>query len=318
MAQDNIFREVDEELRSDRMRNLWRRFGPWVIAAAVGVVLVVAVNEGWTWYQHNNSAKSSDDFFAALSLSDGGDIAGAQKALEAITTNGSGSYPTLAKFKLAGLLGKSGKAADAVKAYDAIANTESNPRIRELALVLAAYQLVDGGDVSAVQTRVTGLIAADNPLRNAAREALGLTQYKAGKLDDARATFQSIMDDPQAPQDVRGRIQLFLAQLQSEGAVAPAAPAPAVNPEAPPAAAPAANVPAAPAAGAPAAPAPATAPEAPAAPAPAPAVNTPAANAPAAAAPTAPAPAATAPAAPAAATPAPAVPAPATDGAAAK
>ncbi|HEV7718552.1 MAG TPA: tetratricopeptide repeat protein [Arsenicitalea sp.] len=272
MAQDNIFREVDEELRGDRMRNLWRRFGPWVIAAAVGVVLVVAANEGWTWYQHNNSAKSSDDFFAALSLSDGGDIAGAQKALEAITTNGSGSYPTLAKFKLAGLLGKSGKAADAVKAYDSIANTDSNPRIRELALVLAAYQLVDGGDVSAVETRVNGVIATDNPLRNAGREALGLVQYKAGKLDDALKSFQAIVDDPQVPQDLRGRIGLFIAQLQSEGAAAPAAAEPAVPAGAPVAAAPAApaTAPATPAATAPAATAPAApAPAAPASPAPA-------------------------------------------------
>jgi hypothetical protein len=269
MAQDNIFREVDEELRSDRMRKLWRRFGPYVIGAAVAVVLIVAVNEGWTWYQHNNSAKSSDDFFAALALSDGGDIAGAQKALQTLTTNGSGAYPTLAKFRLASLLGKGGKTAEAVAAYDSIANTESNPRLRELALVLAAYQLVDGGDVSAVQTRVNGVIAADNPLRNAAREALGLTQYKAGKLEDARKTFPASLDDAQTPQDVRSRTQVYIAQLQSEGAAASATPAaPAINPEGPPPAttpAPAATAPAA--TPAPAAPA-ATTP-APAAPAPA-------------------------------------------------
>src|SRR5690606_13983382 len=49
MSQDNIFREIDEELRSDRMRSLWRRFAPYVIGAAVGVVVLVAANEGWNW-----------------------------------------------------------------------------------------------------------------------------------------------------------------------------------------------------------------------------------------------------------------------------
>ncbi|UXN73227.1 hypothetical protein N8D56_20075 [Devosia sp. A8/3-2] len=38
MSQDNIFREVDEELRSDRMRAFWRRFAPYVIGAAIAVV----------------------------------------------------------------------------------------------------------------------------------------------------------------------------------------------------------------------------------------------------------------------------------------
>ncbi|MDB5622431.1 MAG: tetratricopeptide repeat protein [Devosia sp.] len=61
MSQDNIFREVDEELRSDRMRAFWRRFAPYILGAAVGVVLIVAINEGWTWYHSNNAAQSSDE-----------------------------------------------------------------------------------------------------------------------------------------------------------------------------------------------------------------------------------------------------------------
>ena len=40
MAEDNIFREVDEELRSDRMRALWRRIAPFVIGAAVAIAMV--------------------------------------------------------------------------------------------------------------------------------------------------------------------------------------------------------------------------------------------------------------------------------------
>ena len=46
MSNENIIREIDEELRSDRMRKLWRNFGPYVIGAAVAIVLIVAVNEG--------------------------------------------------------------------------------------------------------------------------------------------------------------------------------------------------------------------------------------------------------------------------------
>ena len=41
----------------------------------------------------------------------------------------------------------------------------------------------------ACKQRVEGLLAPEDPLRNAAREAIGLTQYKAGDLNAARDSF---------------------------------------------------------------------------------------------------------------------------------
>lgn len=250
MSQDNIFREVDDELRSDRMRNLWRRFGPYVIGAAIAVVLLVAVNEGWSWWQKSNAARASDEFYAALDLKDGGDLAGAQAALEKIIASGNGGYAQIARFSEAGLLIKQGKTAEAVAVYDALGATEGNARLRELALILAANTLVDGGDVAAVQQRVGALATTDNPMRNAAREAVGLTQYKAGQLEEARLNFEAVLVDPLASTDMRRRMQVYLGQLAAEGVVPPVIePAPEAAPaaDAAPAAEPAATTDAAPA-----------------------------------------------------------------------
>jgi hypothetical protein len=233
MSQDNIFREVDEELRRERAHKLWRRFAPYVIGAAIGVVLIVAVNEGWSWYQNSNSAKASDQYFQALELLDKGDVAGGQAALDAIQTSGNGGYAMLARFKEAALLAKDGKTAEAIAAYDTLSTSESNPRLRELALVLAANILVDGGDLAAVEARVGGIAVDGNPMRNAAREAIGLTQYKAGDLKAARATFEAIAADPMISQNVAGRIQLYLAQLTAEGVAPPEEPAAAPAPGTP-------------------------------------------------------------------------------------
>jgi hypothetical protein len=83
---------------------------------------------------------------------------------------------------------------------------------------MGANLLVDKGDVAAVEQRVSGSIAPDSPMRNAAREVLGLTQYKAGQLDAAMTTFQSIISDPLASRDAQSRVQLFIQQLLAEGA----------------------------------------------------------------------------------------------------
>jgi hypothetical protein len=222
MSNDTLLREVDDELRGDRMRALWKRFGPYVIGAAVAIVLIVAINEGWSWWQKSNAARSSDQFYTALELAEGTDIAAAQAALNKVIAEGSGGYPTLARFRQASLLAKDGKTAEAVAAYDALATAETNPRIRELALTLGAYLLVDGGDVAAVQQRVGGLVTPENPMRNAAREALALTQYKAGDINAALETFEAILNDATASRELLSRIQIFVAQLIAEGAVSPA------------------------------------------------------------------------------------------------
>jgi hypothetical protein len=311
MSDENVFREVDEELRRERMRALWRRFGPWLIAAAFGVVLIVAINEGWAWLQQSNTARASDQFYAALDLADGGDTAGAQAALNTTIAEGAPGYQLLARFKQASLL-VADMPAEAVAAYDAIAASQSNQGVRDLALLLAGNILVDTGSLADVQARVGGLTVPENPLRNAAREALGLAQFKAGDVEAARATLGLVSADPLAAPDVVRRINLYLSQFDAVADIT--LPPPPVEPLAPviPAALPIPELPAAePVAAAPLEPAPPV--ESAPAPAtePAPAAEpTPVAPAPAAgAAPLAEPAAAPTPAAPVAAEPAPAAPA---------
>lgn len=221
MSEDSIFSEIDEELRSERMRNLWRRFGPYIIGGAVAIVVLVAVNEGWSWWQRTSAAQSSDRFYAAIDLAEQGDIAAAQAALETLAAEGSGQYPVLARFRQAALLAEDGKKAEAVAAYDALSTSLSNRRLRELSLLFGAYLLVDEGGVNAVQSRIEGLITPDNPLRNSAREALGLAHYAAGERDAARAIFEEIAADPTGSYEAQSRVQMYLAQVISEGAMAP-------------------------------------------------------------------------------------------------
>ncbi|VAW21460.1 hypothetical protein MNBD_ALPHA12-1868 [hydrothermal vent metagenome] len=217
MSEETIFSEVDEELRSERMRNLWRRFGPFVIGAAVLIVVMVGVNEGWRWYQNSVSARSSDQFYSAISLIENGDSPAALIALDETVASGSGSYPVLARFAKAALLAKDGKLDEAVAAYDALSTDLSQPRLRDVALVLAASNLVDKGDVKSVEARVGGLIAPDNALRNVARELVGLARYASGDAKGASEIFAQIVADPGVSLDLLRRVQIYQEQLLSQG-----------------------------------------------------------------------------------------------------
>lgn len=222
MSEETIFSEVDEDLRSARMNAMWRRFGPWLVGAAVLVVVLVGANEGWRWYQNDIAAKSSDQFYTALELVETGDIAGANDALNVTIATGSGEYPTLARFAQASLLAQDGRTTEAVAAYDALANAQSNTRMREMALLLAASLLIDEGDVSGIESRLAGMLSPSSPLRNVAREAVGLAYFSAGDLDAAREEFSIIIADPGTSLDLLRRVQVYESQLIAQGAADPA------------------------------------------------------------------------------------------------
>lgn len=217
MSEENIFREVDEELRSERMRALWRRIAPFVIGAAIAIVALVAVNEGWRWYTNSHAARSSEELYAALDVGD--DLAAAQARLDQLAADGSGGYPVLAEFRKASVLADAGDAAGAVAAYDALANSQSNVRLRELALLQAGKILVDTGSLADVEARIGTIASDDNPMRRVARELIGLAQYKAGDFAAAQASFDAVLNDPLVQGSMRNRMAYYLAQLLSEGAI---------------------------------------------------------------------------------------------------
>ena len=64
----DIIREVDEELRRERIEKLWQRYGVYIVAAAFLIVLAVAGWRAWDWYEIREAAKSGARFEAALQL----------------------------------------------------------------------------------------------------------------------------------------------------------------------------------------------------------------------------------------------------------
>ncbi|WP_375597783.1 tetratricopeptide repeat protein [Devosia sp. Naph2] len=224
MSNENIFREIDEELRTDRMRALWRRLAPFVIGGAIAIVALVAINEGWSWYTNSQSAAASEELYSAFDAAEAGELDAAQDQLDALAADGSGGYPVLAEFRKAALLAEEGDTAAAVSAYDGLANTQSNPRLRELAFLLAANILVDSGTLADVEARIGTLATPDSPMRRVAGELLGLAQYKAGEYAAAQESFETVLNDPLAQSGIRNRMAYYLAQMLAEGVVAQDAP----------------------------------------------------------------------------------------------
>ena len=62
----DIFQEIDEELRRENLAKLWQRYGKYVFALAVVVVLATGAAVGWREYQSRQRQAEGARYTLAL------------------------------------------------------------------------------------------------------------------------------------------------------------------------------------------------------------------------------------------------------------
>lgn len=218
MSDDTFIREVNEEMRTDRAKAVWDRYGAYIIAAAAAIVLGTAAWVGWTYWSQSRANASGDRFSQALTLAKDGNHDEALAALQALESDGYGNYPVLARLRAATVLVLQGNFAEAVAEFDAVVADSSVPQpIRDMARLRAGYVLVDHGSYADVSARVEALTTETNTLRHSAREALGLSAWKEGRSADALTLFEQVASDAGSPRNTRERATVMAELIRGGG-----------------------------------------------------------------------------------------------------
>ena len=212
----DIFQEVDEEVRREQFKKLWERYGVFLIAACV--LLVVAVG-GWRtyeWWEAKKAAEVGTAFQAAMALSSEGKNKEAEDAFAKLAADGTASYRMLAKFREAAEVARRDPKA-AVAIYDQLAADGSLGRVlQDLAALRAATILVDTAPYSEIARRLEPLTAPDRTFRHSARSMLALAAWRAKDATAMRKWSDMILADADTPSGTRGQIQMLLALADAD------------------------------------------------------------------------------------------------------
>ena len=215
---DTFIREVNEELRSEQLQSAWKRFRPLIIGVAGLIVVGVAGASLYEWWQTRQSSASGDRFLAAVKNVNEKKTDEAVKEFEALTKDGFGSYPVLARLQLAATKAEQGDAKTAAADFLAIGQDGSvPPAIRNVAKLRAGWLMVDTASYEEVAGQIEELAGDTSAVRFSAREILGLSAFKAGNYAKSREWLQRIVGDIQAPQGARERARMILALITSSG-----------------------------------------------------------------------------------------------------
>ncbi len=213
----DIFQEVDEEVRRERLKKLWQQYGNYLIAVCLLIVAGVAAWRSYQWWEAKQAAEASAAFEQAIAFAEAGKHQEAEAAFAKLATDGTAGYRVLARLREAAQLAPTDSKA-AVSAYDKIAADNGAGQVmQDLAAVRAGLLLVDTAPYSDIRSRLEPLTAADRTFRHSARELLALSAWKAGDMTAARQWTDIIMADPQTPAGTRSRAEVLSELIAASG-----------------------------------------------------------------------------------------------------
>ena len=215
-TEDGIFREIDEELRHENYAKLWKRYGKYIFAMVLGLVVSVAGYQFWSTYDIDTRTAMGERFATALDLGESKDTQAAIDAFAGLSADAGGGYAMLARFQEAALLARNGRRAASAAAYRQLANDGGIDALyRDLALVIGVIHEMnnpaDNADTAELSLRLAPLTADGNPWRHSAMEITALLEEQAGNRNQARELFTRLGNDATAPRGVRSRANEMLA-----------------------------------------------------------------------------------------------------------
>ena len=212
----DIFREVEEDVRRERLEQFWKKYSDYVIAGAALLVIAAAGIQLWRVYEQRQRAQASEAYAHAQQLLERGQAGEAAAAFSKLADTAPGGYSQAALLQKADALLAAGNQPEAVELYKVIA-ARGDTLLAPVARIRAAWAIVETAPRADVATLVAPLLDPANPWHPMAREILAYADYRAGAVRQALSGFRSVAKDPASPQAVRLRSDAMATFLGAGG-----------------------------------------------------------------------------------------------------
>ena len=203
---DAFLREVDDELRRDRMTEFGKRYGLLVIGGIVA--LLVAFGGYLYWQQHRTEVAGAQgellqNAYDALANEEPNKAA---QPLATLAQSSRDGYRALALLTQADVLLQKQDMKGAAKKFAEVANdTSLSQPFRDQALVRQTAAEFDALKPQAVVERLRPLSVAGNPWFGSAGEMTAISYLRMNRSDLAGPLFAKIAADENVPESIRQR-----------------------------------------------------------------------------------------------------------------
>ncbi|MGV3577711.1 tetratricopeptide repeat protein [Brevundimonas sp.] len=212
----DVFEQVEEEIRSERLKRLARNWLPIV----GGILLVALIGAlawwGWQSFQTSRAHAGSVAYQRGVEALQAGDSAGAETAFVEAGEKGNGAYKAMALQQRAGIAVAANRVPDAINLFDEAAKASGDPILHDTAVYKSALLMLDSGaTLEAIEAKLEPLTEEGRPMLPFAREALGMARLQFNKPAEAREAFVLLTLGQDVPDSVRQRAQAAVSMIDA-------------------------------------------------------------------------------------------------------
>ena len=212
---EEFIKEVDEDLKEEKRKKLWKKLLPYVLGFSFGVILLTSGFVFWESYTKNTNQSLGDDFTAAVGLASEDDVDAALLALDRIVDKGSDGYVTMAKMKKASILIEQGRLDEGLKIYKDLEKNAVDQSFRDIATILYVLNSLNKESKNDLLKKITPLENSEI-WKSSALELKGYIYLRNNEIDKAVETFETISKLPSKPGDLSQRAKNLINLLKEK------------------------------------------------------------------------------------------------------
>jgi len=210
----DILRQVDEDLRKDRLLKIWKSYGIYIVGSILGLLLILS---GYQYYLFSSKSKNEKFVEQYINALNEKDKVNAINLLDDLDGSDNSYIKGLAKLKKVDLYASLDEHESALNILQEVFNDGSlDSIIRDLALykyLMIQINVID--DEEFIQIIDDSNVDEGN-FRYLFNELKALKALIIQDKEKGLELFQNILNDPDAPQDIKDRSKKFLTILKNE------------------------------------------------------------------------------------------------------
>lgn len=213
-ADDILFQEINEELKQEKMRNFWKKYGILATVVVIAALTFAVSFESIKAWQNKKAQTWSDAYAYAYNLQVQGKYDESIAVFKDIEQQNGGIYRDIAQMQIANVLLEQAKNDEALTVLTALVNNpDANASIQNMAIFkLASYKL-DNAPREEVEALLNRLIDDNGSWVNVAKEMKAMLEIREGNLSQALEIYNDILNNNELSDTLKSRVQDMISVL---------------------------------------------------------------------------------------------------------